>query len=357
MEAKRSNHGFPLLLLSCRPTTTNNRRNRSLYSPLEPKLHPIGLPDRSRPERCLGSSSDGWLCMADDSLQLYLLNPFSNSVVILPPLRTTLLPMPRPHPRHRRSLTFSVIRRNNEGIELIGSGAYVRDEYLQKAVWSAKPTDPNCVIVLLWQTPHSIVCCRRGDEQWTVIRTSLSFVSDAIFYREKLYVVGCEKTMRVVAIDLLHQEEQEMVMPEFGFHIDLGDQMYLAEGPSGLLFTVRHLLHWVHDVAYVTLGFETFRFDETVKKWVKTDSLGDGMLFLGQNTSMWVSCSDFKKCRGNCIYFTDDYMDDSTSNLASVGMGEDSGVFHLDDESFGSIYDDEDMKWKYPYPVWVVLDP
>ncbi|KAK1271766.1 hypothetical protein QJS04_geneDACA006000 [Acorus gramineus] len=133
--------------------------------------------------------------------------------------------------------------------------------------------------------------------------------------------------------------------------------MYLAEGPSGLLFTVRHLLHWFDEVAYMTVGFETFRLDETAKKWVEINSLGDGMLFLGLNTSMWVSCGDFKNCRGNSIYFTDDNMEESTSSFFSLGMGEDSDVFHLDDMSFGSIHDDEDMNWKYPYPVWVVPNP
>ncbi|KAK1321476.1 hypothetical protein QJS10_CPA03g01375 [Acorus calamus] len=77
---------FPLLFLSCRTTiNSDNGPYHALYSPFERKVHPVKLPDRPRPERCIGSSSDGWVCMIDDDgLDIYLFNPFSGVVVHLP---------------------------------------------------------------------------------------------------------------------------------------------------------------------------------------------------------------------------------------------------------------------------------
>ncbi|KAK1271765.1 hypothetical protein QJS04_geneDACA006003 [Acorus gramineus] len=110
---------------------------------------------------------------------------------------------------------------------------------------------------------------------------------------------------------------------------DIRAQMNLAVGPSGLLFILRHL------IPHQTEMFEIFRLDETKTKWVHTKSLDDGMLFLGLNTLMWLSSDNFKECKGNSIYFTDDdvtdlkYLDDRV---------EDSSIFYLEDASFGSIY-------------------
>ncbi|KAK1321418.1 hypothetical protein QJS10_CPA03g01115 [Acorus calamus] len=104
------------------------------------------------------------------------------------------------------------------------------------------------------------------------------------------------------------------------------------------------------NVLLQTGGFKVFELDETTTKWNETKSLGDGMLFLGLNASMWLPSSNFKECKGNSIYFTDD----SSYNIRHPILREDSGIFHLEDGSFGSIYGDG---MKRLYPNWVVPNP
>ncbi|KAK1271773.1 hypothetical protein QJS04_geneDACA006009 [Acorus gramineus] len=133
------------------------------------------------------------------------------------------------------------------------------------------------------------------------------------------------------------------------FHFSMTSQMYFAAGPSGLLIIVRDLKH-VDEGEMV--GFKVYKLDETERRWVETNSLDDGMLFLGLNTSMWFSSSNFHECRGNSIYFTDEHINYD----GLLGWGGDSGIFHLKDGSFHSIYDDY-MKPLYPRPVWVVPNP
>ncbi|KAK1272135.1 hypothetical protein QJS04_geneDACA005995 [Acorus gramineus] len=125
--------------------------------------------------------------MVDNRLDLSLLNPFSRALVTLPPLRTNSISEPTLDLLHGRgSLEF---RLHENGFAVVRSGEYMRDEYLTKAVWSAKPTDDNCVIVILLQEAYRIVYCRLDETCWIEIQTSFDFLSDAIFYKEKLYVV------------------------------------------------------------------------------------------------------------------------------------------------------------------------
>ncbi|KAK1291315.1 F-box protein [Acorus calamus] len=203
----------------------------------------------------------------------------------------------------------------------------------------------------------------------TMIRTSLNFIADAIFYKEdhRFYVVGYTSVnVRVVAVDIL--QEQEMEMPELEEAIetemasdrDLAIRLHIAVGgPSGLVVVLRLLKFLkIEKIPYdLTVGFKLFKLDETETKWVVTKSLDDdghGMVFLGSNNSVWLSSGDFKGlCKGNSIYFTDD---DRFNSVYYAGLGGESGVFHLEDGSFRSIYDN-DLKYLYPHPVWVLPNP
>ncbi|KAK1280438.1 hypothetical protein QJS04_geneDACA002821 [Acorus gramineus] len=361
--------GFPFLLLSRRTTTTgNNRRDYALYSPFERKVHPVKLPDRPpSPVRCIGSSSNGWVCMIDDSLRIYMFNPFSNALVLLPPLsRTNLNLISDPKPSSHGSLEFAVKDEFIEGYQVMMFGEGMRDHYIYKAVWSAEPTDPlNCAIFLCLRISTSMYYCRPGDARWTMIKTQLDYVSDAIFYKDNLYLV--DNDTEIATIDLLHQgggqgitvPKLEVKAYETKLDVDLfglRTRKYLVAGPSGLLFILRHYKYsfrCVYERRHLTFEFRVFKLDEMGTQWVETKSLDDGVLFLGMNSSIWVSSRNFKECKGNSIYFTDD---DRFDSVYEDGRGGDSGVFHMEDRSFTSLCDN-DLKNLYPYPLWVLPNP
>ncbi|KAK1283235.1 hypothetical protein QJS10_CPB21g01394 [Acorus calamus] len=291
----------------------------------------------------------GWVCMADDRrLDVYLLNLFTGAMVTLPPLTTNVIS------EHWRGGVRPLQIRCDDGVfEMVAFGHFGEDAHLYKVVFSTEPTDPNCTIVVFFRRAvcMDLVYCRPGDERWALMDTSLWEVYDAVFYKEKLYVVTSIMGS-VVAFDLIHQG-QEIKMPTVNvidrdwFCVpDMRTQVHLAVGPSGLLFILRHL------IPHQTEMFKIFRLDETETKWVRTKSLDDGMLFVGLNTSTWLPSGNFKECKGNSIYFTDDV----TNLLYLDDQFKDSGVFYLEDMSFGSIYGD-DMKVLYPHPVWVIPNP
>ncbi|KAK1270867.1 hypothetical protein QJS04_geneDACA006018 [Acorus gramineus] len=274
-------------------------RDDAFYSPLERKLHPMKIPHRRRPKTRLGSSSsDGWVCIVHDNVDLYLHNPFSGAVVLLPPL--------------------------------ICDDYF---EYARKAVWSAEPTDPNCIIALLC---NRVYYCRPGDARWKVLNTSLEFVPDAIFFNENLYMLQpwCG---RIVAIDPHQGREMTMAMRPDGFLQGMDKLLHLVAGPSAPMLVVRHMKN-----EHETTWFEVFRVDGTLKKWVKTKSLDEGMLFLGMDNSIWFSSSNLKGCKGNSIYFIDHDIYFLVDYLR---------IFYLEEGSFGVIGEiDRDI---YSYE-WIV---
>lgn len=87
--------------------------------------------------------------------------------------------------------------------------------------------------------------------------------------------------------------------------------------------------------------------------------LGDDVLFLGKNSTCALSSRDFRGCKGNCIYFTDDcskceYEDlfgdsDSDSGIYDLGNGS------IEPLSFCSHNMHSPRLW--PPPVWVTPYP
>ncbi|KAK3015184.1 hypothetical protein RJ639_005330 [Escallonia herrerae] len=91
--------------------------------------------------------------------------------------------------------------------------------------------------------------------------------------------------------------------------------MYLSVGPEDDLGYNENFEFYEEFDCYMserTVKFKVFKFDKSGQKWVEVESLGDRMLFLGDNCTFSASSSDFPACRGNCIFFTDLFSYSST---------------------------------------------
>ncbi|KAM7523080.1 hypothetical protein LguiA_012982 [Lonicera macranthoides] len=108
-------------------------------------------------------------------------------------------------------------------------------------------------------------------------------------------------------------------------------QLYLVESSDGELIMVkRHSriqpregynesLYW----PWKTYGFTVYKHDSSNLSWVELKDLGDGMLFLGYNSSLSFSCRDFGGDKSNRIYVTDDF---NEFHWKGVKGGQDIGV-------------------------------
>ncbi|KAK1266409.1 F-box protein [Acorus gramineus] len=338
----------------------NNRREfpwlmlpgYALYSPLEHKLRrPINLPPNHHSQRFIGSSSsDGWVAMADDHLNITLFNPISGAQASFPSLMRSLFREWVPSFRH---LFFKHTRR-----WLLTESSDRRDLHIRKAVWSPDPTNSGSVTMVILMS-NMLAVYRPGSETsagWNFFRANYD---DFIYYKDIFYLVdfGC----RLITFDINATSSNmlQLLITEL-MRISMMEPIrgikkpYLVEGPNrSLLLVIREMdtpSHGRWDFRYRTTGFKVFELDERTMSWRRKDGLGnDGMVFLGMNASTYLPATEFHGCKGNHIYFTDD-------NMAISGWGCDMGVFCLEDESFETHYQTH-VKSMWREPIWFFPNP
>lgn len=130
-----------------------------------------------------------------------------------------------------------------------------------------------------------------------------------------------------------------------------GDMKYLVDAMGDLLLVSRYLEFEIDIEHYLevckTVEFRVFRFDWDTQKWESMTSLDDKVLFLGENSSLALLASDYTGCKGNRIYFTDDYSEGNYDNIAG---DHDLGVYNLAD---GSIEPLPCYPLNSHWPIWI----
>ncbi|KAK6914200.1 Domain unknown function DUF295 [Dillenia turbinata] len=256
-----------------------------------------------------------------------------------------------------------------------------------KAILSSDPKQSktkSCFLFIIHGFLESeIAYCRSEDTAWSEINGSHKPYSDIIFRDEKLHALSDEGSVEIWAFS---KDEIPVklidIQPSFSeklYDWEMRDKMttrwYLVESSKGdLLVVVRYIGEFVDGdgqllteadlltddqiqpliCPYKTVGFGVYKLEFGWKKWVKVESLGDGVVFVGMSESMWVSASEFRECKRNCIYFTDDYSMrmDEDENYG----GHDMGVFSLDDNTITLHYQSSLQKFEPP-PIWVIPNP
>ncbi|XP_010266939.1 PREDICTED: F-box protein SKIP23-like [Nelumbo nucifera] len=347
--SKRPDHlpcQLPWLML---PNTRNNDTCRGFFSLSDDKIHWLELPEASRRRRCCGSSQ-GWLVVVEESPVIRLLNPLTRAQIQLPPLTT-----------FPNVLGFDVYRIGKEYTLQTSSGdcysrnlKEMRDSFLKKVILSSSPASSSEYVALaILNETGELAFCRHGDEGWTFIEDAQPCYEDVICYKGLFYAV--DRRGKVVICDVSGVSPVVTVINTlwlFG-----GDILYLVEQSGELLLVTRHLeLGLVEpDMAYKTIRFEVAKLDSSSQNWVKLKGIGDHVLFLGKNSSLSLSASDYPECRRNCIYFTDDY---SEVNFEGVRGDYDVGVFNLEDDSIEPLlcYSQSSLLI-WPPPLWITPNP
>ncbi|KAL2343658.1 hypothetical protein Fmac_004943 [Flemingia macrophylla] len=164
---------------------------------------------------------------------------------------------------------------------------------------------PDRTIIPDMPTPYNDICIFRGMLHAidNISRTVIVFVSDA-----------------ALAI---------IVAPIFG-----SDKKFLVEFNGALLLVNLYLSNREfedfddYDVADIaiewerTVRFDVFRLHQEEKRWVEVTSLGDRVLFLGNDCAFFASTNDLGVRRGNCIIFRDDGLGASRCKMEwGLGFG------------------------------------
>ncbi|KAL6506650.1 hypothetical protein OROHE_022482 [Orobanche hederae] len=333
---------FPWLMLPF--SGTSNRRG--FFCPLTNDFHRLTLPEASRSRRCAGSSF-GWLILFDESPSVFLINPLTRYRIALPPLTS--------FPNVTKFDFYSIGREYT--VQSPENDLYyydlkeMRDSFIKKAILSHSPYIRSDFFAFAILSRHeNLAYCKNGDGSWKIIDAARSYSEDAIYFNGAFYAVN--KFGSFAICDLTNSKFPVVKFINLRQQID-GDMQYLVDAMGDLLLVSRYLEFNINvDRCYEvckTVKFRVFKFDWNAQIWVSIASLDDKVLFLGANSSVAMLASDYPGCKGNRIYFTDEY---SGKNYDSIdGDDHDVGVFDLADgaiESFGYYF------WNSHWPIWIV---
>ena len=326
---------LPMLMI---PTKRKSRTQRSLYGISAKTVYPFKLPLRYN-RRCCGSSY-GWIATVDRNNVITLLNPFKNVAPIsLPPI----------DPGYVWDVPF-----------------YERN--IHKVTLSADPiTSPHDYVVA---TVHNQCCflafIKAGQEFWTYVDDGLKCFNDITFYNGLVYAVG--RYEGIVSFDLRYSNDpsgNEMIAPNILSPQDLcgsySERAYLVKSLEGELWMVRRFLSYRIENDYGwnsgTKCFKVYKLELDAQsgrllRKLELESLGDNVLFVGDNDSISVSASYFSSClHKDSIYYTDDFNDERIPYHSGPF---DLGFYNVKDGSFGQHYPYNPSFKRMPPPLWVL---
>nr|CAD1838463.1 unnamed protein product [Ananas comosus var. bracteatus] len=312
---------LPFLMLPARDDPSGGSGARNFYSLTEHRTYRLEFPTH---KHCLGSSY-GWLVLLGPSTALSLLNPFTGSQLRLPPATQI--------PHLSDTVTAADVKSrlsefSGERAKSTSAGFWqhlIRKAKLcrQRSSSSSSSSKEQCVVVVAFPKA-GLAFWQRGRKAWTHAGRYWQFV-DVEFYKGKLYAITRGGILSTIEIDTSVKETVIISSPPFSYNGS--SSVYLAESAEGLLLVVRK--HGDDGGA---------------------GSIGDRILIVERGTSMSLPASGLAGCKGNRIYFTDEY---DVCSEGQITGGLDFGVFCLEDGSVQRLpcYP-QDAESLWPFPSW-----
>ncbi|KAL7244724.1 hypothetical protein ACSBR2_000149 [Camellia fascicularis] len=333
-----------LMLPQCR---THQTHRRGFFRLSANKVHFLNLPEASHHRRRCGSSH-GWLVILDESPAVFLLNPLTRAMVHLPPLSA----FPNVVDFNFYDVGREYLLRATNGDTYTCNLKDMRDSFIKKVILSSSPSSShNYIALAILNQTGDLAFRKNGEQSWRFIENTQSYCEDAIYWNGLFYAVN---KFGEIAVCDVHGPSPRVSIIGTPRQIG-GDIQYLVSSSEELLLVTRYLDEFNDDqpdIMFRTMQFRVYTLDLSGPKWDRVTSLGDRMLFLGENSSLALSAPDFPGCKGNCIYYTDDYAE---SNYDGISGDHDLGVYNLEDGSIESLP-------CYPRnsnsaPIWVTPNP
>jgi hypothetical protein len=296
--------------------------------------------------------------------RMQLLNPLS---------RSQLKSLPLDFPKVMNLLNFQVIDLGHEYVlhyinfKPFASSSLgdVGSLYMEKVVFMClgSETETDVFALLTIHVSGKLALFMSEDKRWSIINDMPSPYDDVVLFKDEFYAV--DSNGRTVLVEL-SSNLSLVAEPVFG-----GDKKFLVESDGQLLLVDMYLsvdfgddVDVFEDVDEVfdkfirerTVRFKVFKLNWEGKRWVEVTSLGDRVLFLGDDCTFSALASDLSGCKGNCIFFRDNnfYMTGEEGDVNGVFRGRDIGVCDLDNGSIKPLVDyPEYSKLFWPPPDWV----
>ncbi|CAL5402324.1 hypothetical protein CsSME_00025696 [Camellia sinensis var. sinensis] len=333
----------------------------------------LGLPQPHRQTPPNDDDDGGWLIKIEQDLPLrtHLLNPLS---------RSEFKPLPDTFPRNLDLLRYRVCELGHEYIlqyinyrPFANSISDAGNLYMEKVAFCSMGclgSGFESAVLLTIHVSGKLAMFKFGDRRWTIIDDFPSPYDDVIVFDGKFYAV--DNTGRTVAVNVNSSSSSDStpIVDLIAHSVFGGDKKILVKSGAELLLVDTYLSVGPEDDLAFDEGFEfyeefdcytnertvrfkVFRLDRSEQKWVELENLGDRMLFLGDNCTFSASASEFSGCKGNCIFFTDNYFYLGREE-DDVPKGRGVGVFDLETGNIVSLANCPGYsKLFWPPPSWV----
>ncbi|KAL5994502.1 hypothetical protein ACLOJK_024555 [Asimina triloba] len=220
-----------------------------------------------------------------------------------------------------------------------------------EGILSSAPTSDDCIVVMLLPQSQSgslLALCRIGmsNPKWIVFQPyqggNVFDIASITFYDGRLHAITKNYWHIVWELDVvppaftMFSTRPSLQIAARDWNRVRRDGIHLVESNSQLLLVLKLTSHCLDnncvDDYLKTLGFYVFKMDPSspTTRWVKVESLGDEMFFLGDKGSNSFSARGLCGFRGNCIYFTKNYIDYLPSKC-------DAAVFSLKDSTIQTL--------------------
>ncbi|KAK2974315.1 hypothetical protein RJ640_026876 [Escallonia rubra] len=320
----------------------------------------LGLP---HPRSETPPSSDVWLVKLERDLpnKMHLLNPLT---------RSELKPLPDNFPKSIDLLNLHITELGQEyTLQYINYRPFASSIgdagtlYMEKVAYISGVGNDGFLLLTI-HVSGKLAMLKYGEKKWTVIEDLQSPYDDVLSYDGEFYAV--DNTGRTVVVNVRGPVSVNVIASSvFGgdkkFLVESCGElymvdMYLSVGPEDDLGYNENFEFYEEFDCYMserTVKFKVFKLDKSGQKWVEVESLGDRMLFLGDNCTFSASSSDFPACRGNCIFFTDLFSyssRDEDGETKTKGIG----VFDLETGVIGPLSNYprySELFW--PPPSWI----
>ncbi|CAN1307751.1 F-box protein SKIP23 [Linum perenne] len=193
----------------------------------------------------------------------------------------------------------------------------LRNTYKKRYSWSRETFVRFRKAVVVWSPDGSgefvVLTIVRGrmarfdtdSNDWTWISDNRNRFKDVIFHKGEL--LGVDSTGELLGVD----STGRLVIAATGSSHGFRGEKFLVHSINGELLLVDKCTQ--NDWGVVNFNFNfgpprlnAYKLNEEEKTWVEIQSLGDTVLFLGDESAFSVSSSDLHGCTTrNCIFFTD----------------------------------------------------
>ncbi|CAO2180109.1 unnamed protein product [Urochloa humidicola] len=345
----------PCLLYS---SNDNDPNTATLCRLTNKKLYRITLPDPPLRSCFVVGSCRGWLAIADEQSNLFLVNPLCRAQIPLPS------PLTIKNVRGCYATDGALDSYHLLELDLVNQDCNTQAEpddltleegrfyFYLRVTTSADPSSGNCncIVMIMHMPSNHLSFAKVGDAEWTWIDVDQRCCDyNDFFYNDSdglFYAVRERGDVHTIDLNGSSPVVKTILKPIVSC---IDNNKYIVQAPWGVILQVWRDYDIDEEGVGRAVQLEVYVVDLVEQKLVEIKNLQEHVLFIGFNTSFFLLAEDYNMTP-DCIYLTDDYMDYIFCRRFNPRQ---VAVFNMKEGSFTDLFPDSDFLLNWPLPIWI----